>query len=170
MSTPFPTQSARLRYSPLHESDFPALLKIYNSNPDFMEMSEGSRTVTIETVEKDDLETRSLPFSHCIGIWEQAGDRLVGLMHFTLQNPSDKNPWLGLLMIHREKQQHGFAREALSVLHDWLRENEHTTLHLAVLEQNQRVVPFYQSCGYESYEWRETPALGKVLCMAKRLS
>ncbi|MGE5704305.1 MAG: N-acetyltransferase family protein [Clostridia bacterium] len=154
----------------LTEEDLFGCLPIYNSNPAFMQMSEGSPVVTIDTVRKDYRETQELTGPYCMGFREKAGDgTLIGLAQFILDNPRDHNPWLGLLMILQEKQRRGYAVEFLAILHAWLKENEFANLHLAVLEQNQRVVSFYESCGYEAYEWRETPTLGKVLCMSIQL-
>ncbi|MED4754364.1 GNAT family N-acetyltransferase [Brevibacillus choshinensis] len=168
MPTPFPAASSRLVYSPVLESDFSELLHVYNSNPDFMEYSYGQRFVTVEIVEQDHADNMAFAFansySYCLR--EASSHSLIGIAQFILNNPRDGHPWLGLIMIDSRAQGKGYAKEFLDGLIDWYRENGYTSLHLAVLEKNQAVVPFYETYGFVPYEERVTEKLGRVICMA----
>lgn len=166
MPTPFPASSRRLLYAPVTAGDFPALLDIYNSNPDYLEYAYGQRSVSIDTVLQDHAENAALTDAYSYGLRTASGHSLIGVAQFILQNPRDGHPWLGLLMIARQAQGRGYAKEFLDCLIHWYRENGYTSLHLGVLEKNQAVVPFYESCGFAVYEERFSEKLGRVICMA----
>ncbi|KGT72871.1 sortase, partial [Bradyrhizobium japonicum] len=140
------------------------------SLPDYTEMSEGMRIVTLEEVKKNDQENREMADSFTISIREKGADPVIGYAQFILNNPRDNNPWLGLIMFHQEKQKLGYAREFLHALLDWYEANGYDSLHLGVLEKNAQVVPFYEKLGFRQYETRESEKLGKVFCLAYDLS
>lgn len=169
MPTPFPAASSRLVYSPVVESDFAELLHVYNSNPDYMEYTYGQRTVTIEIVEQDLADNLAFAGSYNYCLRETSSHSLIGIAQFILNNPRDGHPWLGLIMIDSRSQGKGYAREFLDCLIAWYRENGYTSLHLAVLEKNQAVVPFYEAYGFATYEERVTEKLGRVICMAYQI-
>lgn len=166
MPTSFPAASRRLRYTPVAERDFPELLRVYNSNPDYMEYTTGKRTVTVETVEQDHAENMALADSYSYCLREAASDSTIGIAQFILNNPRDGHPWLGLIIIDRRAQGKGYAKEFLDCLIGWYRNNGYTSLHLGVLEKNQAVVPFYEKVGFVTYEERVTEKLGRVICMS----
>ncbi|EJL23798.1 GNAT family N-acetyltransferase [Brevibacillus sp. BC25] len=164
-TTPFPAHSARLVFHPVTEHDFPELLAVYNSNPDYMEFAFGQRVVTLQTVADDHQDNLAFADSYSFSIREVHGAEIIGIAQFILRNPRDGHPWLGLIMLHSAYQSHGYAREFLDTLIAWYRENGYTSLHLAVLEKNSRVVPFYEKYGFVLYEERETEKHGRVICM-----
>ncbi|MCE0451956.1 GNAT family N-acetyltransferase [Brevibacillus sp. AF8] len=164
-TTRFPDHSARLVFQPVTEHDFPELLTVYNSNPDYMEFAFGKRVVTLQTVEDDHQDNLAFADSYSFSIREVHGTEIIGIAQFILRNPRDGQPWLGLIMLHSAYQSHGYAREFLDTLIAWYRENGYTSLHLAVLEKNSRVVPFYERYGFAVYEERETEKIGRVICM-----
>lgn len=165
MPTRFPAASHRLCYEPVTPDDFPALLDLYNSNPDYMEYAYGKRIVTLETVEQDHKDNLAIPDSYNVLLKERESDDLVGIGQFILRNPRDEQPWLGLIMLDQRHQGKGYAREFLRTLIDWYAENGYSSLHLGVLERNQGVVPLYEKLGFFVYEERVTPKLGRVICM-----
>lgn len=165
----FPQESERLTYQPINENDMEQLGGIYNSNPFYLEISERKPQITLEEVRKEYLENRTCENEYTIGIREKEEQKLIGVAKFILCNPHDNNPWLGLLMLHKEKQNRGFAKEFLNTLINWYRENGYVSLHLGVLEKNQSVIPFYEKCGFVTYEERDTKKYGKVFCMSRSL-
>ncbi|MED1784870.1 GNAT family N-acetyltransferase [Brevibacillus fortis] len=165
-TTPFPAHSARLVFQPVTEHDFPELLTVYNSNPDYMEFAFGQRVVTLQTVADDHQDNLKFADSYSFSIREVHGTEIIGIAQFILCNPRDGHPWLGLIMLHSEYQSHGYAKEFLDTLLSWYQENGYTSLHLAVLEKNKRVIPFYEKYGFVAYEEREHEKLGLVICMA----
>lgn len=165
MPTPFPDSSKRLLYAPVEEREFDELLALYNSNPDYMECAFGKRTVTREAVEMDHADNLAFDYAYSLTMRTHAHRELVGIAQFILRNPRDGHPWLGLIMLHKNHQGKGYAREFLDTLIGWYRENGYASLHLGVLAGNQAVVPFYESYGFRLYEERITDKLGRVLCM-----
>jgi RimJ/RimL family protein N-acetyltransferase len=169
MVSPFPAESERLQFAPISEHDIAELVEVYNSNPFYMEAAEGKPAITLKEVERDFVENNSYPGSFNIAIREKGKSKIIGIAQFILNNPRDNNPWLGLLMLHKEKQGQGYAKEFLLILLDWYKQNGYASLHLGVLEKNSIVVPFYQRCGFQQYEVLETEKLGKVICMAYQM-
>jgi len=168
MLTPFPQMSSRLNFAATLPSDVPQLVELYNSNPFFLEATEGKSVVTETEVLRDLEETASFASgSWSLSIREKGNTEVIGVAQFILENPRDGNPWLGLLMFHRQKQRFGYAREFLDVLVGWYQENGYTSLHLGVQERNDLVIPFYEKCGFHVYEVRDHPKLGRVICMAR---
>jgi len=170
MITAFPQKSSTLTYRSTTSADVPQLVEVYNSNPFFMEVSEGKSAVTSLEVARDLEENQAMPGSYSISVCEMQTDRVIGILQFILKNPRDGHPWLGLLMIHQEKQGRGMAAECLHTLIAWYRENGFSSLHLGVLEKNERVVPFYEKHGFVRYELRATERMGNVICMSRDLS
>ncbi|CAM5793184.1 MULTISPECIES: GNAT family N-acetyltransferase [Brevibacillus] len=166
MPSPFPASSQHLLYFPVEESDFDELLSVYNSNPDYMEYAYGKREVTVQTVESDHAENLAMEDSYSILLRSRSTRDLVGIAQFILRNPRDGNPWLGLIMLHKDHQGKGYAQHFLDTLIAWYKENGYTSLHLGVLDKNRGVVPFYEKCGFRVYEERMTEKLGLVICMA----
>ena len=165
MLTPFPAQSLRLSYEPATPDDFPELLDVYNSNPDYMEWAYGKRVVTLETVKQDHDDNLALDDSYSVSIRDADTRSLIGISQFILRNPRDGHPWLGLIMLHANSQGKGYATEFLDTLISWYAENGYSSLHLAVLEKNRKVMPFYEKYGFRFYEERMTEAYGRVFCM-----
>lgn len=165
MPTPFPPASHRLYFVPVTPDDFSELLGLYNSNPDYMEYAFGKRVVTLETVEQDHKDNLAFPDSYSVLLREQCSNALVGISQFILRNPRDQQAWLGLIMLDHHFQGKGYAREFLDLLINWYAENGYSSLHLAVLEKNQVVIPIYEKLGFSVYEERVTPKLGRVICM-----
>jgi len=170
MLTPFPAETARLTFAPVTEADFPELLSVYNSNPDYLEIAEGARTVSLETVEKDHREHLAYADAHHFTMREKESSAVIGISQFILCNPNDGFPWLGLIMLHSSRQKRGYAREFMEVLLDWIRVNGYPELRLGVLERNRSVVPFYERLGFFIYETKETQKLGRVICMTRKLA
>lgn len=165
-SPAFIPSSKRLHFSPVTPADFAELLAVYNSNPDYMEYAFGKRAVTVQEIEADHLENLALEDSYSVALRESANGNIIGIAQFILCNPRDKQPWLGLIMLHSDCQGKGYAKEFLDCLIDWYRENGYTSLHLAVLATNSKVVPFYEKYGFTAYEERKHERLGRVICMA----
>lgn len=166
MTTPFPTESQQLRYTQTTEADFPQLLEVYNSNPFYMEISEGKPVLTLDDVRRDFHDNASFEHNYAISIRQKQAEQIIGLAQFILNNPRDSKPWLGLLIVHQAKQGEGIAKEFMQTLKDWYRENGYEELRLGVLEKNIKVQPFYEKLGFVQYEVRETEKLGRVICLS----
>lgn len=165
-TTPFPKESSRLSFDDMREEDFGDLLQLFNSVPDYMEIAEGKRVVTMEEVKRNYLENQEMADSYTITIREKGRSQVIGYAQFILNNPRDNNPWLGLIMIHQEKQKLGYAAEFLQRLLVWYKENGYTSLHLGVMEKNAQVLPFYEKLGFRRYTIKESDKLGRVFCLS----
>lgn len=166
----FPDSSKRLEFRLVTEKDFEDLVEVYNSNPVYLEISEGTPKITVEAVKRDHEESLSFENGYSVAIREKGASKVIGVAQFIQRNPRDNNPWLGLIMLHKEKQKLGYAREFFEILLTWYQDNGFSSLHLGVLEKNQEVIPFYERIGFVRYGERETPKLGKVICMSLEMT
>jgi RimJ/RimL family protein N-acetyltransferase len=169
MNHSFPQNSDRLQFQAVTLENLNDLVPVYNSNPFYLQASTGESVVSIEEIRKDWEENNDYEGSYSLMMREKATGEIVGLAQFILQNPRDNNPWLGLLMIHKEKQGLGYGREFLEVLMSWLAKNGYSSLHLGVLTKNDLVVPFYEKLGFMPYEIRTSQRGDETICMKKRL-
>lgn len=77
--------------------------------------------------------------------------RLVGIA-ITLAHhpdPTDPDPWIGLLMVGADVQGQGYGRRLATLVEDRFREAGRDAVRLAVLENNPKAVTFWTSLGYE---------------------
>lgn len=109
------TRSKRLLFQPLRLEDAPALLRVHNSNPDFVEatLGPGRRAYLLDEVEdylreemtsSQDLSRVPAIRHHWLLRAACSGD-LVGVAELGFVHPRDKIPWIALLEL--ASWQHG---------------------------------------------------------------
>lgn len=166
MTTNFPRASERLEFEIATAAHFADLLEVYNSNSFFMKLNFGKEQVTIAEVENDHQENEAYACSYAMVMCERGTKKVVGLAHWLLNNPRDGYPWLGLIMLHKEKQGFGYAKEFLDVLRGWYVENGYRHLRLAILQDNAQILPFYEKYGFRIYDTKEIERYGTVICLS----
>ena len=148
-------ESERLRIREAEPEDLPALLPVYLSNPEFVAMNEGARGeqgyYDLEMFQRDWQVQRMMPGGHVLGIYLKETGAAVGQANYLEENPDDGRPWLGLLMIVRERQRQGLGTEAFRRLAAFFREvYGWPALRLGVLKQNSPALAFWERRGF----WR----------------
>lgn len=92
----------------------------------------------------------------------------VGVIDYLMENPSDKMPWLGLLMIHGDYQGQGYAVEALKKYESLMRKQGKETVRLGVIKKNDHALNFWTNRGFTFYEEKHGDKW-TVLCFEKML-
>jgi len=146
MTRPDPTGSKRLLFQPLCAQDAPALLRVQNSNPDFLEatLGPGRRAYALDEVEdwlRDELAEPQDPSQvpavrhhwllHAIDDGDMVGVAELGFVH-----PRDKIPWIALLELASWQHGKGLAREAAQHLEHLVAARGHQRAGLSVLTSN----------------------------------
>lgn len=83
--------------------------------------------------------------------------RLVGIA-ITLAHhpdPSDPDPWIGLLMVDANLHGRGHGRRLATLVEDRFRAAGRTAARLAVLANNPKALAFWSALGYEVIDHRE---------------
>lgn len=146
-------ESERLRIREAEAEDLSALLAVYLSNPEFVAMNEGARGeqgyYDLEMFQRDWQVQRMMPGGHVLGIYLKETGAAVGQASYLEENPDDGMPWLGLLMIARERQRRGLGTEALRRLAVFFRAAYGwPALRLGVLKQNTPALAFWERRGF----------------------
>ena len=126
------------------------LLPIINSNPDFVEQSEGVRGKCAYSIEEIEKVRRESWREHLrvFALRLKGNQRLVG--YGDLLAPHPNGPWaaIGLLVIHKDFQSSGLGREAVDALHSMLAREGWFEVEVAVFHERQRSRLFWENCGY----------------------
>ncbi|MFE7275070.1 GNAT family N-acetyltransferase [Streptomyces sp. NPDC057623] len=82
----------------------------------------------------------------------RSAGQLVGVV-ITLArhpDPSDPDPWIGLLMVDAGAQRQGHGGRLASLVEDRFRAADRTAVRLAVLDNNPAALAFWTALGYET--------------------
>jgi ribosomal protein S18 acetylase RimI-like enzyme len=83
--------------------------------------------------------------------------RLIGLAVTLAQHPdpTDPDPWIGLLMVDASLHGEGHGRRLASLVEDRFRTAGRTALRLAVLDNNPKALAFWTALGHQVIDHRE---------------
>ncbi|KUL21689.1 GNAT family N-acetyltransferase [Streptomyces regalis] len=78
--------------------------------------------------------------------------QLAGIVIALAQHPdpSDPDPWIGLLMVDAGARRQGYGRRLASLVEERFRAADRTAVRLAVLDNNPDAVAFWTALGYET--------------------
>lgn len=120
--------------------DIDALLAVHLSNPGYIGVTEGSGgepgRYDRGMLERDLVIAGMTPGRHLAGIVRRADSELIGVLDWMEENPSDGQPWIGLVMIRADQHRRGYAREAVEALAYQLRAAGKTALRASVVARN----------------------------------
>jgi RimJ/RimL family protein N-acetyltransferase len=166
-------------FQPLRLEDAPALLRVQNSNPDFVEATLGPgrrayRLAEVEDYLREEL-TASQDLSRVPEIRYQwlmratgSGD-LVGVAELGFVHPRDKIPWIALLELASWHHGKGLAREAAQHLEDLVAVRGYRRVGLNVLTTNARALGFWQRLGYQREDGVRGAGQGQAWALSKEL-
>lgn len=148
-----PFESARLTFRESEAEDLPALLAIYQSNPDFVRQNEGSAGepghYDMEMMQRDWWVLKLMPGSHILAMTLKETGAVIGRADY-LEEHEDGYPWLGALLLDAAYQRQGLGREAFERLAQYLRETYGwPRLRLGVRRANVGALAFWRSLGFE---------------------
>jgi len=149
-------ETARLIAAEVAEEDVPELLDVYLSNPAYLELTEGSGGVAGAydrgMLERDLAMSTLTPGRHTAVLRLRDDGACVGVLDWMDENPNDGAPWLGLIMIHADRQHLGLAGEAVAGLAEHGRAAGWTRLREGVLEGNDAGMALARSAGMDEVE------------------
>jgi RimJ/RimL family protein N-acetyltransferase len=151
-------ETARLTAAEVTEEDVPELLDVYLSNPGYLELTEGSGGVAGAydrgMLERDLAMSALTPGRHTAALRLRDDGACVGVLDWMDENPNDGAPWLGLVMIHADRQQQGLAAEAIVGLADHGRREGWTRLREGVIDGNDAGMALALATGMREVEHR----------------
>lgn len=134
-----------------------------NSNPEYNLISEDKLYLTEADILKeheDEIEKERYI------VTSESGP--IAIVDFTMCNPRDKNPWLGLFIIHKHAQNKGHAETIYSEYEELMIKRQIKEVHLGCLVNNEPGIRFWGKTGYSIY--KEIDFKGKPLyCLKKNL-
>ena len=161
----------RLTIGPIEEDHLDDLYAVYVSNPDFLQLTEGT-TYGVGVYSKEqmlrDLHVAEWTGRTPCGVFLREKHELIGFLEYWERAETDKKPWLGLLMIHRDYQRRGFGLEIVKGFLRWTEFLGWAEVRIGILEQNEKSLFFWRSLGFEPYEVKEKrmpSGLKNVVCM-----
>lgn len=129
-----------------------AELAIMNSNPAFNLVSKDKEELTLQEIIDDRSESVQIGAERFLIEVEHG---YVGVIDWLMKNPNDGYPWLGLLTIKKEYQNHGYAKQALCQFYDLMRERGVTELRIGVIAMNKPAHRFWRAQGFEEVKSSE---------------
>jgi RimJ/RimL family protein N-acetyltransferase len=133
-------ETDRLFVRELAEDDLEAAFEIYASNPSYLELTSGAGgepgLYDLEMLQRDFVVAQMTPGRRMAGIFLKESDEPVGVLDWMEENPSDGKPWIGLLIVHADRQRRGIAVEAFEGLAERLRQGGVDTVRAAVIARN----------------------------------
>jgi RimJ/RimL family protein N-acetyltransferase len=137
---------------PGDEMDAASVLRVFNSNPDFIDDSEGrigKFAYTLDEVAGWEMFRQPLrAHQRYFAIRPQGGDELIGMGDMLTPHPRGNYAALGLLIMHREWQGRGLGGEAADAIESMLAAERWRELELVVLQNRPRSRRFWERCGY----------------------
>ena len=137
---------------PGEEMDPQSVLRVFNSNPDFIDDSEGrvgKGAYTLDEVAAWEMFRQPIrAHQRYFAIRPRGTDELIGMGDMLTPHPRGNWAALGLLIMHREWQERGLGREAADAIEAMLAAERWPALELVVLQVRPRSRRFWESCGY----------------------
>lgn len=146
------------------------VLPIINSNPDFIDESEGGvgkRAYTLQEIERSRRESWR-EHLRVFAVRLRDSGRLIGYGDVLAPHPKGRWAAIGLLVIHRDWQSAGFGREAVLAIDAMLGAEGWPEAEVVVFQERPRSRRFWESCGYR-FE-RDSIAENGHLCWLLRKS
>ena len=123
--------------------------RIINSQPAFNLTLGGPAALSLGAI-RQDAEAVLAAGGRYLVIRRQ--QEVVGIAHLLANNPFDKHPWIGLLVIDSEMAGKGVGRNAVSQLCHHLAQLNPAPVRLCVQLSNPAALAFWQRCGFEQIE------------------
>ncbi|MDQ1027332.1 GNAT superfamily N-acetyltransferase [Streptomyces umbrinus] len=84
-------------------------------------------------------------------------------------DPTDPDPWIGLLLVAAEEQGKGYGRQLATHIEDRFREAGRDAVRLAALDNNPGALAFWTTIGYETIGHRKDRQLGRPCAVLRKI-
>ncbi|MFT4417087.1 GNAT family N-acetyltransferase [Fredinandcohnia humi] len=122
---------------------------IMNSNPTFNYISTGTQYLRDEDIAKDHAEDLHIQKERYL---TKKNDEYVGILEYTMENPNDQMPWLGLLVVNQNSQNKGIGREIYRIYEEEMRKRNVNEIRLGCMAENLIGLSFWEKQGFNKYK------------------
>lgn len=152
MSIELAFETDRLVVRELLEEDLEPLLRVHASNPDYLALTEGSAgepgRYDLEMLKRDLHVAHITPGRWVAGLFLKPSGAAVGALDAMQKNPSDGNPWIGLLIVGADLHRQGLATEACKGLAAELLTAGCAVVRAGVIKRNPAGLALTQRLGF----------------------
>ena len=131
----------------LGEEDFPAILALYGSNPQYF--SAMNQAVPEEGLEED-LEAvpagKTLEDKYWLGFWQE--EKLAATLELVTSYPEENTAYIGLFMMDAARQSQGEGSRLMADLFAWLKEGGFAWVELSYSYGNPQSERFWFKNGF----------------------
>lgn len=144
-------------------------LIIMNSNPSFNLISTGKDLLSYEDVLIEHEESSNIEKERYLVKYK---NDYIGILDFTMCNPNDSKPWLGLFVIHNQYHRTGIGFELYKLYEKIMIDRGVKEIRLGCLHENKLGMAFWLRQGYKvykdiDYKGREMSCLSKKLLLSE---
>lgn len=143
-------ETDRFEARPFRPRDREVLGALFSSNAAFLALTgETPEGALASEIREGAQEGRVL-----LVYWDKSTGDAVGVLSLLARNPRDGRPWLGLLMVHGERQGRGLGREMAKGALRHAASLRWASLRLGVLASNPGALRFWTSLGFREVDQR----------------
>ena len=144
-------ETERLLLREAEAADLEHIHRVFLSNPDFLELRPdiaASGGYDLASVRRYWEGAQLDPVRHVLVVVDGETGKSVGLIDFVTESLADGYPWIGLVLVHRDRQRNSIGTEAVAAVAANLREEGHPVVRMAVIEGNEVGLAFARSVGF----------------------
>ena len=139
--------------------DYEEIIKIYNSNQQFLNIHQGTKSITIDWLDKE-MKTMKKEGFLSYKIVEKTSNQIIGIIDFKISNQS----YISLIIIHKKYQNKGLGKEVYNLIESYLKQRNSISIKIDVVKNyNKNVINFWLENGFEIIEEINLNWTGKVL-------
>lgn len=120
-------------------------MEIMNSHPEYNLLADGKTVLGEEDLLKEHEENGELKKERYL---IKSGDHYIGIIEFIMDNPTDRKPWLGLLIIHRDWTKKSYAVKALAKYEEIMKSRNINEVRLGCFTANITGMNFWGKQGF----------------------
>lgn len=123
--------------------------EIMNTHPEYNLLADEKKFLTEEDLLEEHEEADGLDKERYL---IKVDDDFIGIIDFIMENPRDKKPWLGLLIIRKDWTRKSFAGKALSKYEELMRGRNITEVRLGCFTDNSTGMQFWEKNDFQKVE------------------
>ncbi|MDQ0350949.1 GNAT superfamily N-acetyltransferase [Alkalibacillus filiformis] len=125
--------------------------KIFNSNPEYNYIAFDKRHLEDNDILSQYEETAELKTNRYLISLDETP---IGIIEYGMFSPRAHKPWLSLLLIDKEYQGLGYAKESYFLYENLMRDKGVKSIQIAVHAKNKNALDFWVPLGFEKYDER----------------
>ncbi|MFD1735660.1 GNAT family N-acetyltransferase [Bacillus salitolerans] len=133
-----------LTFRPIQDGDVPFIRRLIKDSPEWLK----------EEGESLDVYGIFNQYKYLQGQWLvwKENNSLVGISFLVESAPSNNRPWIGTIIVRKDKRRHGMGSSIIAKLLAMLKQDGHKIAYAAVPIENSSWINFLTICGFEQYK------------------